>query len=178
MERNQNASTVDHQILLDLVKERMPFGKYKDWLLCDLPEAYLVWFHRKGFPPGSLGTLLSALYEIRLNGLQYLLEPLKEGKTRQRTTNSLFLRSLGRVFSPCYCRSIRDDDLPGSNRLMMKRAGPLCCTRTTGSHCCASHTSPSGNHNLPLHMYCKSHPPAAFHQRCTRLQQWRSPAPA
>ena len=83
MEHNQNASPVDHQMLLELVKERMPFGKYKDRLLCDLPEAYLVWFHRNGFPPGKIGMLLSALYEIRLNGLQYLLEPLKEGKGRR-----------------------------------------------------------------------------------------------
>jgi uncharacterized protein (DUF3820 family) len=56
----------------------MPFGKYKDRLLCDLPESYLLWFYRKGFPPGKIGTQLSALYEIRLNGLEYLLKPIRK----------------------------------------------------------------------------------------------------
>jgi uncharacterized protein len=65
------------KILLDLVSLRMPFGKYKNRVLCDLPEAYLLWFHRKGFPPGKIGLLLSALYEIKLNGLEYLLKPIK-----------------------------------------------------------------------------------------------------
>lgn len=67
----------DKQLLLDLVKMRMPFGKYQGKLLCDLPVAYLEWFARKGFPPGRLGMLLQTLYEIKLNGLEYLLDPLK-----------------------------------------------------------------------------------------------------
>jgi uncharacterized protein (DUF3820 family) len=66
------------QVLLELARTRMPFGRYKDRLLCDLPEPYLVWFHHKGFPPGDLGILLAALYEIKLNGLEYLLKPLKK----------------------------------------------------------------------------------------------------
>jgi len=81
MDQNQNAGPVNHQMLMDLVSVRMPFGKYKGFLLCDLPESYLVWFYQKGFPPGELGLLLAALYEIRLNGLQYLLKPLRGGKT-------------------------------------------------------------------------------------------------
>lgn len=56
----------------------MPFGKYKGRLLCDLPEAYVVWFKNKGFPPGKLGQLLGLLYEIKLNGLEYLFKPLKK----------------------------------------------------------------------------------------------------
>ena len=56
----------------------MPFGKYKDVLLCDLPISYLEWFQRKGFPQGKLGMLLATLYEIKLNGLTGLLTPLKE----------------------------------------------------------------------------------------------------
>jgi uncharacterized protein (DUF3820 family) len=56
----------------------MPFGKYKDRLICDLPEYYLVWYAQKGFPPGKLGILLSTMYEIKLNGLEYLLKPLKK----------------------------------------------------------------------------------------------------
>ena len=56
----------------------MPFGKYKGVTLCDLPEPYLVWFHQKGFPDGKLGMLLASLYEIKLNGLEYLLKPLRK----------------------------------------------------------------------------------------------------
>lgn len=68
----------DPQLLLQLVSMSMPFGKYKGWTLCNLPVSYLEWFNRKGFPPGKLGMLLQTLYEIKLNGLDYLLEPLKK----------------------------------------------------------------------------------------------------
>lgn len=66
------------QLLNDLVAMRMPYGKYKGKLLCDIPETYLVWYHSKGFPAGKLGMLLATLYEIKLNGLEYLLQPLKK----------------------------------------------------------------------------------------------------
>ncbi len=65
------------QILVDIVKIPMPFGKYKGTLLCNLPISYLEWFSAKGFPVGKLGMQLSTIYEIKLNGLDYLLTPLK-----------------------------------------------------------------------------------------------------
>ena len=65
-------------ILIDLVSIKMPFGKYKGRLICDLPEPYLVWFNQKGFPAGEIGILLGTIYEIKLNGLEYLLKPLKK----------------------------------------------------------------------------------------------------
>ena len=64
------------EVLNALVTTKMPFGKYKDSLICNLPEAYLVWFQRNGFPNGKLGMLLATMYEIKLNGLEYLLAPL------------------------------------------------------------------------------------------------------
>ncbi len=67
---------MNNQILIDLVKTRMPYGKYKGRLLYQLPEPYLVWYHQKGFPEGKLGMQLNTLYEIKLNGLEYLLKPL------------------------------------------------------------------------------------------------------
>lgn len=68
-------------LLLELLRYPMPFGKYKGRLLRDLPMYYLEWFAKQGFPPGKLGTLLQTLYEIRLNGLDYLLDDLAK---RQR----------------------------------------------------------------------------------------------
>jgi len=68
---------MDSSILLDLVKIRMPFGKYKGRLLCDLPVSYLEWFASKGWPPGKMGQQLATIYEIKLNGLESLLQPLK-----------------------------------------------------------------------------------------------------
>jgi uncharacterized protein (DUF3820 family) len=67
----------DREIFNQLVTMKMPFGKYKDVLLCDLPVSYLEWFQRKGFPDGKLGMLLATVYEIKLNGLTGLLTPLK-----------------------------------------------------------------------------------------------------
>lgn len=67
------------EILLDLVTTKMPFGKYKDTVLCNIPVSYLEWFKRKsGFPKGKLGMQLATLYEIKINGLEDLLKPLKK----------------------------------------------------------------------------------------------------
>jgi uncharacterized protein (DUF3820 family) len=68
----------DPTILITLTTFRMPFGKYKGSILCNLPIEYLEWFSRKGFPPGKMGMLLSTVYEIKLNGLEHLLDPLKK----------------------------------------------------------------------------------------------------
>jgi uncharacterized protein (DUF3820 family) len=66
------------EVLLDLASVKMPFGRFRGRVLCDLPEPYLVWFKQNGFPKGKLGQLLEALYEIKLNGLEYLLKPVKK----------------------------------------------------------------------------------------------------
>jgi uncharacterized protein len=73
----EDVNPLNSKILLDIVNTKMPFGKYSGWRISDLPEPYLVWFKQKGFPQGKLGMLLQTLYEIKLNGLEYLLEPLK-----------------------------------------------------------------------------------------------------
>ena len=66
------------EIFQSLVKTKMPYGKYKGTLLCDIPIHYLEWMKRKGFSKGKLGVQLESIYEIKLNGLDYLLVPLKK----------------------------------------------------------------------------------------------------
>jgi uncharacterized protein len=63
----------DPEILNQLSTFKMPFGKYKGRCIAELPEYYLVWFHRQGFPDGKLGMLLATMYEIKLNGLEHLI---------------------------------------------------------------------------------------------------------
>ena len=67
----------DHEALLELAAARMPFGKHAGMRLVDLPEGYVVWFAQKGFPSGKLGERLRAVYEIKVNGLEYLFKPLR-----------------------------------------------------------------------------------------------------
>jgi len=74
---NSETPQAQGEILLQLVQTKMPFGKYKGILICDLPEAYLDWFSRKGFPKGKLGLQLQTMHEIALNGLRHLLLPLR-----------------------------------------------------------------------------------------------------
>jgi hypothetical protein len=55
----------------------MPFGKYAGRLLMDLPEGYVAWLAKKGFPRGEMGQMLAVLHEIKINGLEYLFKPLR-----------------------------------------------------------------------------------------------------
>ena len=73
--------------LLELANAKMPFGKYKDRYLTDLPEPYLIWFRQRGYPEGKLGQMLEAMYEIKLNGLENMLRriPNEEPGGRHRS---------------------------------------------------------------------------------------------
>jgi len=81
-EKNQTinsaeANGADPHFLKQMMEMKMPFGKYKGTLLPELPVAYLEWFARKSFPQGKLGAMLQTVYEIKLNGLEYLFQGLK-----------------------------------------------------------------------------------------------------
>lgn len=69
---------LEQHFLYRLVEAKMPFGKYTGTRLVDLPEPYVIWFAQKGFPEGELGELLKNVYEIKVNGLEYLFAPLKK----------------------------------------------------------------------------------------------------
>ena len=75
---NNTEPALQAEQLLKLASYRMPFGKYKGQLLIDLPEPYVLWFAKQGFPGGELGVMLGMLYEIKLNGLEYLLKPFRK----------------------------------------------------------------------------------------------------
>ncbi|HCD67774.1 MAG TPA: hypothetical protein DEQ56_04775 [Bacteroidetes bacterium] len=71
--------TPNPEILKQIVTVKMPFGRFKGSLLCDLPVSYLEWFKRKdGFPAGALGMQLDTVYEIKLNGLEEIIFELKK----------------------------------------------------------------------------------------------------
>ncbi len=56
----------------------MPFGKYQGRLIIDLPEEYLLWFAKKEFPDGELGLLMRLALEIKIEGLDKLIDPLRK----------------------------------------------------------------------------------------------------
>ncbi len=66
------------QHLLELAYTKMPFGRYKGTFLSDVPEPYFVWFKQKGFPEGKIGQQLAEVYELKLNGLEYLLRDIRK----------------------------------------------------------------------------------------------------
>ena len=68
----------DPEVLVQIARMKMPFGRYAGTRLIDLPEPYLVWFRKQGFPRGRLGELLATLYEIKANGLEPLLASLRD----------------------------------------------------------------------------------------------------
>jgi len=66
------------ETLIKLANYRMPFGKYANRLLVDIPERYYIWFSQKGFPEGELGEFMIMMLDIKTNGLEHLLSPLRK----------------------------------------------------------------------------------------------------
>lgn len=68
---------LDGQDLVAAVNQVMPYGKHKGMKLLDLPEPYLVWFAGVGFPDNKLGQQLALMYEVKVNGLESMLQRLR-----------------------------------------------------------------------------------------------------
>ncbi|NOR51795.1 MAG: hypothetical protein GQ470_04170, partial [Gammaproteobacteria bacterium] len=59
--------------------------------IIDLPEEYLLWCAKKEFPKGELGLLMQLALEIKINGLESLITPLKQKeRERRRDSNRTF----------------------------------------------------------------------------------------
>ncbi len=76
-QQDNSISYGDPELMLKLARYRMPFGKYANRLLIDLPEPYVIWLTNKGIPKGELGKMLGIVLEIKVNGLEYLFDPLR-----------------------------------------------------------------------------------------------------
>lgn len=64
--------------LIKMAHTKMPFGKYKDYYLIDIPEYYYTWFSRKGFPTTNLGKMMEQMHDIKINGLEELIRNIKK----------------------------------------------------------------------------------------------------
>ena len=69
---------MNKEILKEIITTPMPYGKYKGIMIADLPIYYLEWFSSQGFPKGKLGMLLATAFEIKTNGLQEIIDNLKQ----------------------------------------------------------------------------------------------------
>jgi hypothetical protein len=73
---NENETGFDKQLLVETAQTKMPFGRFKNQYLHELPEAYLLWFQQKGFPKGKLGERMALALEMKINGLEYILRDI------------------------------------------------------------------------------------------------------
>lgn len=87
-----NSGQFSEETFLKLAKYRMPFGKYANKLLIEIPEEYFLWFSKKGFPNGELGLYMSMMLEIKTNGLEYLFDPFNKNKKVNPANNKRVIK--------------------------------------------------------------------------------------
>jgi uncharacterized protein (DUF3820 family) len=76
--------------LIKIITYPMPFGKHQGQVLFDVPENYLLWLRNNEFPSGELGKLLGLVLEIKINGLESIIEPIrKKTSLYVHTTSSI-----------------------------------------------------------------------------------------
>ncbi len=68
----------EKQFLIKLATTKMPYGKYEGRFMIDLPEYYVLWYRNKGLPKGQIGEMLATVYELKINGLEYLVRNIQK----------------------------------------------------------------------------------------------------
>jgi len=76
-------SSTQNKALKELAFAKMPFGKYKNQYLSDIPESYYIWFRQKGFPKGKLGQQMQAVFEMKINGIEPILRKVRKMNLRK-----------------------------------------------------------------------------------------------
>ncbi|MEO0414063.1 MAG: DUF3820 family protein [Verrucomicrobiota bacterium] len=68
------------EYLTDLLTWKMPFGRYKEHFLDELPYEYLHWFNddSRGFPTGRLGELMEFVYHTKSVGAEGIFSAVRE----------------------------------------------------------------------------------------------------
>ena len=96
----------------------MPYGKYAGRVLLDLPEEYLLWLDKKGWPKGELGELLQLLLMIKTDGSEGVLNRLRCGqKAFARVPGSISVNLRPRASDPVDgADRSQVDDMAGSFR--------------------------------------------------------------
>jgi uncharacterized protein (DUF3820 family) len=85
MNKDPDSSSLDPTILIDMVNWKMPYGRFKGRLICDLPIEYLIWIKKKGgFPKGRLGVLMAEVHEMKYNDLYNLIWDLKKRYNKKK----------------------------------------------------------------------------------------------
>ena len=79
---------MNNEFLKEIITTPMPYGKYKGTMIADLPVYYLEWFSTQGFPKGKLGMLLATVFEIKINGLEQIIDNLKQIKQAEEETEN------------------------------------------------------------------------------------------
>jgi uncharacterized protein (DUF3820 family) len=68
----------NRKALVELANYKMPFGKFKDRYLIDIPEYYYTWYRQKGFPEGKLGRMMQQMHDIKINGLESIIYTIRK----------------------------------------------------------------------------------------------------
>jgi uncharacterized protein (DUF3820 family) len=67
---------MNNEELIKILNYKMPYGKYKGTKLFYIPEHYLIWMKNNGQFKSTLGDYLSVILEIKVNGLEEIMNPL------------------------------------------------------------------------------------------------------
>jgi len=72
-----DSALFDPRSLRELAQATMPFGKHAGRYLVDLDEGYILWCFKEEVASGQLLEQLKAVYEIKLNGLEFLIRKFR-----------------------------------------------------------------------------------------------------